>query len=240
MLDSDLCLDALREAIQMDGNPFEIIGTDATNLLAHRWHSLDRETPAKLWWMANRLHPAIARALSVDAKEYGAAYALAPFRLAKIDDKHLILAAWPAPRMLGPFDWDWLGINHVIAWDPVTDAARVIGDPGAHLIGAFPDAETGTLYGSPRQFFTDWMRARAAFFVRWTESRKGEWAHGAVEKDLVPGMLAVGDLEKVRWQPSQLPSDLLTVGIDAARLNRLILKSARIPRARNNQLRVAA
>lgn len=152
----------------------------------------------------------------------------------------MILAAWPAPRMLGPFDWDWLNIAAVIAWDPVADTASLLGDTGPQLIGAFTDDDAGTIYGQPRMFFTDWLRARAAFFARWCQSRQGKWAHGVSEPDLIPGVLAAGDLEAIRWRPTAMPADLTVIGIDPARLNRLLLKSARIPRARADQFRAAA
>ncbi len=236
----ELALEALAVANLMTENPFSIIGPEATNALSARWHMLAKDSSAKRWWDADCEHPAIARALRVDRKEEGAVFALAPFRLARIDDKHMILAAYPAPRILGPVDGDWLNIEHVIAWDPVSDKAAILGDDSPQLTGRFRDTKTGTLFGSPRAFFTEWMRERAAFFVRWCASRNGAWAHGAVETDLVPGMLAIGNPEKIRWRPTSMPADLTCIGIDAGKLNRLLLKSAHIPRAHNHNLRAVA
>lgn len=209
-----------------------------SNTVSSTLHALAKETPGKVWWNAEAGHPAIARALRIDPTQLGAAYALTPFRLYRDGARHLILAAHPAPRHLGPFDWDWLGIETVIAWDPRTDTAQVFGDPEPQTVGTFANAPN--LYGSPREFFTDWLRARAQFFVLWRQSRRGEWAHGATETDLCPGVLALGSIDQIRWRPADMPPDLTTIGIDAASLNRALIRAARIPRAHNAGMRAAA
>ena len=204
------------------------LSVDDINALSARLYALNKDCPGKTWWDADPMHPAICRALRIDPQEEGAVFAKAPFRLAKIDDRHVILAAYPAPRLLGPVDGEWLNIEAVVAWDPRTDEASVLGDLEPQLIGATAE---GTIFGSARAFFTAWLHARAAFFVRWIASRKGDWAHGAIEHDLAPGALAVGPIDAIQWNPSALPAELRAVAIDPAKLNRALLKAARIPRA---------
>lgn len=236
MLDDAYAADSLNRigAIDLDDEQ----AVEVQNIVSAHQHALSKDTPAKTWWHADYAHPAIARALHVDPGQLGARYALAPFRLWKDGERHLILAAYPAPRCLGPVDWDWLGIQSVIAWEPRTDAAFVLGDPVAQLVGTF--ANQPALYASPRDFFTDWMRARAEFFVRWLNSRRGEWAHGATERDDLPGMLAIGPLDQIRWNPSSMPENIECVGLDPAVLNRALLRAARVPRAHQAGVRAVA
>lgn len=212
---------------------------DDINDLSARLYALNRETPGKVWWDADPMHPAIARALRINPAEEGAVFAKAPFRLAQIEGRHVILAAYPAPRMLGPVDGDWLSIERVIAWDPRTDEATVLGDSEPQMVGRLTE-ETPALYASPRAFFTAWLRARAAFFVLWCQSRAGTWTHGAPEHDLIPGALAIGPIDAIQWRPSTLPANIETVGVDAAKLNRALLRAARVPRAHNSSLRAVA
>lgn len=197
-----------------------------------------KQTPAKTWWEQDIFHPAIARALKVDRSEMGGVFALAPFRLFHDGEKHVILAPFPAPRMLGPVDHDWLDIATVIAWNPQDDTAEIMGDVQPQLVGNFDDSEQGTIFSSPRDFFTQWMMDRAAFFVRWMQSRKGEWAHGATERDLTPGKLAVGDINKIRW--SGLPDTIHCRGLSTQEVNRAILRQANLPRAVSQNQRMVA
>jgi hypothetical protein len=194
-------------------------------------HALGKESPAKAWWEAPGWHPAIGRALRIDRREAGAVYALAPFRLLRLEDRHVIAAAWPAPRMLDDPDFDWLGIESVIAWDPVGRTTEVLGDPAPQIVGTFTNEPA--LFGDTHAFFVAWARRRAVFFQRWLDSRTGKWAHTAPERDEVPGCLAVGALEKIRWSPASLPETLNVVGLDAGKLNKVLLKAARVPRAVN-------
>lgn len=233
MRDIDLCLDALAFA-ELDRDDT----IEAQNVVSAHFHALERGTPAKEWWGADATSPAIARALRIDIGQTGAPFALLPFRLFHDGDRHVILAAHPTPRALGPFDWDWLGIDTVIAWDPVTDTAYVRGDVGPRLVGTFKTRDDGTLFANPRDFFTQWMRARAEFFVRWCESRKGQWAHGATETDLAPGKLIVGEIAKADL--TGLPQTIHCRGIDPRLVNQAVLRRAQLPRAVGQNLRIAA
>jgi hypothetical protein len=234
MRDVDAALEVLAFA------PHELTAEEAieaNNIVSAHFHALERDTPAKTWWNADANHPAIARALRIDRQALGAPYALIPFRLWNDGERHVILAAHPTPRCLGPVDLDWLGIESVIAWDPRKDTATLLPADDA-LVGNFGATDAGTLFASPRDFFTEWMRARAAFFVRWCESRRGEWAHGAIEFDLAPGKLIVGDVEKTTL--SGLPETLHCRGIAPQQVNRAIIKRANLPRAVSQEIREVA
>lgn len=211
----------------------ESLTIDGSNLVSSYWHDLKRDTPARTWWMAasHMDNRAVSRALRVNPKDEGAAFGLLPFRLAKLDGRWNVLAAWPCPRSLGPLDMDWLGIEQVLAWDPVTDSVALLGDSEPALFGGFTDDDAGSLFGSPREFFLAWVNARAEFYVRWRMALMREWAHGAEERDLVPGALLVGEPKDIRWRPHSLPAALTCVGIDPTKVNRAILRAAHLPRA---------
>lgn len=208
------------------------------NALSTLLYMRRKETPAKTWWNCEPWHPAIGRALKIDRTQEGGVFALAPFRLWHDGERHLVLAAHPAPRMLGPLDDDWLEIANVIAWDPTTDKASIVGDDNPALVGHFTDREEGTLFASPREFFTAWAIERAQFFARWVAERKGTWAHPAPERDLVPGKLAIGNLDKITW--AGLPRTVHARGINPQALNKAILRQAHLPRAVAQEQRYVA
>lgn len=234
MRDIDLCLDALAMGEELDAET----RIEAQNVISTHFHGLGKDTPAKTWWECPDWHPAIGRALRINREDEGAPFALLPFRLHHDGERHLVLAAHPAPRCLGPFDWDWLGIETVIAWDPQTDRASILGDDAPALVGRFADREEGTLFRSPREFFTTWAIERAQFFARWCATSKGAWAHPTPERDMVPGKLALGDLAKIQW--SGLPATIHSRGINPATLNKAILRQANLPRAVAQEQRFAA
>lgn len=202
---------------------------DEVNELSQLWFARSKDTPAKMWWYADLWHPATGRALNMDRSEFAGVYALAPFRLARIDEKVLVLAAYPAPRIFDPIDEDWLGIDAVIAWNPVDDTATVLGDVEPQLVGSFH--EDSSLFASPRAFFQRWAQKRAAYAVQRQMVAGKDWHHPPIEGDLVPGALIIGKPSEIRWTNFDLPRDLEVVGISALAVNRAILRSARVPRA---------
>lgn len=223
--------DAVLFALPADGDPFEnALGDDieARNAVSAYWHALTKDSPGKTWWNAEIGHPAIYRALKVDRADPVAAYAVAPFRLAKIENKHLILCAWPSLPMLSECR-DWLGIDQVIAWNPTNNSAQILGDIAPQTVGAFPQADTGTVFASPFAFFRALIEERAAFAAAYLASKSAHWQTAPTEK-FAPGLLIVGDPDKVRWRPSDLPPVLECVGIDPGKVNKAIFKSARLPR----------
>lgn len=204
---------------------------EARNLISAHFHALGKDSPGKMWWHAEAMHPAIFRALRIDRNEEAALFAAQPFRLHRADGMVRILVALPAPRILGPVDMDWLGIDTVLSWDPLTDTAEVLDDAGTGLAGSIRrDLDTLTVYGSPFAFF----RALAEDRAQWAVARQmiaGDWRHKPTEPDFSPGLLVIGELDKVRWPLHHMPADVLTHGIDAKALNRVLLRQARIPRA---------
>jgi hypothetical protein len=238
MRDLDIATRALASAIFAEDGPFDALGPDATNLLSRHWRDLDRDSPAKVWNALPFNHPAIARALKIDKSDPTATFALLPFRYHRADTGHRILAAWPTPRTLGPSDDDWLGIDVVLSWCPVTNAVEVLGDSVPQLVGAFRDDATA-LFSDPLAFFHAWMRRRAAFLVQWQQAARTAWQSKPLEPDLAPGCLMVGAADAIRWRAHDLPATLECVGVDPARVNRAILKAAQLPRA-VNAMRAAA
>lgn len=229
-----LCIEAMAHAA-MIGEP---LSPEIANHVSQYAYALKANTPAKEWWHCAATHPAIARALKIDRSETGGVYALAPFRIFHDGVRHLILAAYPCPRILGPIDMDWLGIQSVLAWNPVDDTAEIFGDGTPGLFGAEGEGcENFTLYASPRAFLTDWAIQRAHAYVRLTQLRQNAWAD-AEDRDAAPGALACGPIDKIRL--TNLPRDFAVQGFDPTELNRTIIKQARLPRAYAYQNRAAA
>lgn len=189
---------------------------------------IERDTPARMWWHADFDHPAIAGAFSIKRSEEGAVYALAPFRIASVNGRLMIIAAYPAPRILGPVDTDWLNIEAIIAWNPNTDEAHIIGDAQPQMVGDL--THEPTIYASPRAFFFEWLKRRAAFYVRWSMAKGGKWKHGHTERDIVPGGLVIGDPADVRWRPSTMPENVTCIGLDARRIRGALIRAAHVPR----------
>lgn len=202
---------------------------DTINAESAYWYALSKDTPARQWWNLEPGHPAVGRALQIDPNEYAASYALAPFRVGRIDGKAMVLAAYPAPCLFTPYDEDWLRVETVIAWNPVDDTAVILGDTEAQIVGSFRD--DNSLYASPREFFQTWAQRRAAYAVQRQMAEGKEWAAVPAELDLAPGCLLIGKPEAVRWSSYQIPRDLECVGLDATRVNKAILRSANLPRA---------
>lgn len=200
------------------------------NSLSEYLYALKKDAPGKVWWNADFENRApIYRQLRFDPADYGAAYAIVPFRIAKIEDKAVILAAHPTPDTLDP-DPDWLNIETVFAWDPLTDTAAILSDDVPQLAGKLTD-EAHDIYASPRTFFQAWAIRRATFFGRREANKAKDWHVAVREQDQVPGALLIGKLSEARINPFQMPEHIECHGIDPRELNRAILKAARLPRA---------
>jgi hypothetical protein len=201
---------------------------EAMNAFIIEQHSIAKDCPAKTWWHLAHDHPAIARALRIERAESSAWYALAPFRYAKIDGRHLILAAHPPPRIFEALDPDWLGIETVIAWEPTTGAVMVMDDDRPQIVGTVTETDA-TIYADPRAFFTAWMRQRAWYFTARVQAMARKFAAIPAEPDLLPGALIVGDPDKIAWPIHSMPDRFTCVGIDPKTVNRAILKFAKLP-----------
>lgn len=200
------------------------------NSLSAYWYALSKETPGKAWWRARAMHDAVFRALRIDRHELGAIYAAIPFRLARIDDKPVILAAYPAPRCFAPIDENWLNIESVLAWDPVGGGTFIMGDPDGRAFGALDDG-ANQMHTDPLTFFQTWASRRAAFAVKRQALSAKAWTTPPSEHDEIPGALLIGALDKVKFNPAAMPQHIECVGLDPRDLNRAILRAARLPRA---------
>lgn len=197
----------------------------------------ERMSPAKRWFHAPTDRAPVYRALRLDPADPAAPYAVLPFRLAKNDeDQWRIFAAWPCPLTFCPAgedNWtgdDWLGIEHVISWDPNRDTAELVGDSDSMLVGTLDEADkANTIYASPRTFFQGWAIRRAQYLTT-RQTTAAHWSVPPRERDEVPGALLIGDLDKIRLRTADLPAHIETQGIDPKALNRAIIRAAQLPR----------
>jgi hypothetical protein len=238
-LDELAWLQSMRAIASEDFNPFELLDIDHANAISAYFHALKKDSPAKTWFFATFEHAAIYRAMKVDPSDPASFYACAHLRLWRdVDGKALILAAHPAPGLI-PEAADWLGIDAVLAWNPVDDTAYVMGDPAPQLFGGFTSPEVGAIYASPFTFLRAWTEARARFWTEWTSAQGLAWRAAPVERDQVPGTLMLGGINDIAWVPSALPHDLTCVGLDSSKINKAIIKAAKLPFAVNG-MRAAA
>lgn len=217
------------EQITLLNDICEPIPADAFNDLFATLHAREKDSPAKVWWHAESMHPAIFKALKMDRAEDGAIYAAAAFRLYRTEDSAAILCAFPAPRILENGDPDWLGIETVLAWNPRTDTAYVLGDPVPQVIGRVPTDEPLHIHASPFAYLRALAEARARWFVM-RRVVQGDW-HAVTEPDLTPGLLLIGDPAKVSWPIHAMSGDITVHDIDARAFNNALIRQARIPRA---------
>jgi len=192
-------------------------------------HARSKDTPGKTFWNAEAMHPAIFRALKMDAKETGAVYAAAAFRLHRTPDGPRILCAMPALAILEQGDDDWLNIEEVVSWNPVNNTATVLGEAGPILFGHTHETEPLHVFASPFAYMRHVAETRAQWFV-YRAQVNGQW-HIASEPTQTPGLLLIGQPNEVRWPLHAMPTDITVHGIDARAFNNQLLRQARIPRA---------
>lgn len=204
---------------------------DGLNDLYATLHARAKDSPAKTFWHAQAMHPAIYRALNIDPAETGAPFASLAFRLHRDEHGARILWAYPTPMFYGDAPDDWLGIETVLAWYPHLNRVEVIGDIGPRIIGPISEG-TAIIFADPFAFFRAHAEARAQWFANMIEASEWRAFH---EIDLTPGALVIGDIDKLHWPVRSMPVDIICHGIDPAKLNRTLLKQARIPRARASQ-----
>lgn len=209
----------------------------------HAWvHAIEKNTPAKRWWDAQAMHPAIFRALRMDRSEDGAVYAAMPFRLARDGEgNHCILVALPCPRFFEGDD-DHLSIDTVLAWYPDRGAVRNLYDDASdQLIGEVAHDEPAHVFADPFSFFRALAEARARWVTRFLLSADQAWRRAPREPRHIPGLLLLGSADKVRWSSHSISGELRCHGIDARAVNRAILRQSNLPRAiPADQMRAAA
>lgn len=224
-------MEALTAQIEVGTHWREALDPEIMNILSAYWFAQDKDTPGKTWWNATAQHPAIFRAMRIDPADPASVYAIAHLRITRIDGAPFILAAYPTPRILGPLDLDWLEIDQVLAWNPVTDQAHILSDPNPQLFGPLND-DQAAIHASPFAYLRSWCEARARFFVEWQGSHGQAWRGVPNEPDLAPGALMVGRANDIPWCPSAMPDALQVHGIDPTIINKAILRAARLPFAR--------
>jgi len=202
-------------------------------------HAKAKDTPARRWADANFEHPSIGRALGIDRAQSGGPFALFPFRVMRIDEVAHVCAAWPCPRTIGAMD-DHLGIEALIAWNPVDNAVQIVGDAQPQVVGPMVDHYgAARLFGQPRLYFQEWARNRARFWGFVLADAGKSWRAKIEEPDLAPGALVVGPVSQVRWNPTTMPDHIECVGVDASEINKAVFKAMRMPRFTNG-MRAAA
>jgi hypothetical protein len=200
------------------------------NSVSEYLYALRKDCPGKTWWNADFVNRApVYRALRINQEEEGAGYAITPFRVHNLNGRWLILAAYPAPHVFEPTP-DWFEIDTVIAWDPNSDAASLLGDPVPQLAGNLTE-QANQIHASPRAFFQAWAMRRAQFATQRQTAQERRWHISPRERDDVPGALLIGELAKVRLNPSDMPAHIECVGVDPKELNKAIMRAARLPRA---------
>ncbi len=184
-------------------------------------------TPADQWMHLDPDHPAIARAFGLPQDASGARFALYPFRVNRIEGVWHVLAAWPCPRTIGALDTDASGVLSVIAWNPSDNTHRLIGDQQPQLVGRIDRdfSDQATIYGNAQQFFRAWIANRLAFW------RNMKTQGLALEPDIVPGALAVGDIRHIRLPLTVMPERITCVGINPGAVNHRIHELAKLPHA---------
>lgn len=218
----------------------DIDAPDPVNALFATLYARSKDCPGKTFWDADAMHPAIFRALRMDRSEEGAVYAAAAFRLHRSEEGAAILFAWPSLHYLGDLEDDWLGIEAVLAWDPVTDTATVLGDAAANLFGTCNSNETLTVFASPFAYLRHIAEMRAQFWTFRRMAMADNW-HAVAEPTAPDGLLALAPPDKIRWPLAELPDDIRLQGISAKAFNTALLRQARIPRATEaHSMKVAA
>lgn len=218
----------------------ETTAPDFMNPIHALMHARAKDSPAKRWWHAQAMHPAIFRALRLDPKESGAVYAAMPFRLSRDGEGNArILVALPCPLIT---DDDWLEIETVLAWYPQTGKIIDLEDAEPHhLVGELPNdlAEPTHVFAEPFAFFRAMAEARAQWLTSFFANADAVWKRQLTEPRHVPGFLVIGNVEKIRWPA--LTSEIHCHGIDPRKVNHAILRQSTLPRAiAAHNLRIAA
>lgn len=190
-------------------------------------------TPGRTWlsskWSANRA--SICRALKINPSEAGATYATAPFVVLRHDETNWIAGAIGIWGAFKPSTWSVDQILAVILWNPKTGELRLLNEDAPALVTPCSRELRMTVYADGFAFFRAWADQRAATLTRIRAANGARHATFAEPTDSdIPGALAIGDLDKIDWRLIEAPVLVAGPGTDARKLNRAILRSARLPR----------
>lgn len=196
-------------------------------------------SPALAWSLApyELGRRTIMRALQIDPAEQFAGYATNAFRIiSTAEDETWIAGAIGAPpsfdakRLLA---WSHLEIRDIVLWNPRTNALRILGQPQhAHMLVTPDHLDTRvTVYGEGQSLFRAWAdkRAQTAAAIISAKANAHVIPVEPADSDL-PGVLALGELHRLAWLDLNATVLVAGPGIDAAKLNKAIFRSARLPK----------
>lgn len=166
-----------------------------------RWMASDE--PSQAWLRASSAMWAgsrkplrwMARHLRIDPDDPRAWFALAGFAPLEIADAWHIAAAVPAPD---PFSSDSLPGETVVAVDPETGKASVLGDPAPALVAPSPQPESLFIHTDPLKWLRHWADERVVFL----ETRRDMIARSRIVPTFSaqpPTALAIGSIDEVPW-----------------------------------------
>jgi hypothetical protein len=194
--------------------------------------------PARAWAEVpyKRGRGAIFKALRIDPTEPLAGYATNAFRILETGEGEAWMAGAvgcpPSFNISAVLSWDHTAIRDIILWNPRTGALRVLGEPDPTLI--MPDADDGrvTVFGEGFAFFRAWADRRAENGTRIVAALRSR--HAAITSEPadggLPGVLAIGDLNRMPWTLVGATTLVAGPGVDAAKLRSAIFHAARLPR----------
>jgi hypothetical protein len=194
--------------------------------------SLKSDSPSRTWDRATPKSKSVARVLKLDLDDPVTWYAMHPFRLAKVDDEHRVIVAFPPPAITVGLWWH-TDIETVLSWDPRANTVTVLGDPAAQLIHGNIYTDVLNIYTNPFTFFRKWVEARAMWRTKYLDARNGKWSHPVKENPLdLPGALIVGDPREIRWPQQAMPETINCVDCDRQAVMGSIFRSAGVPNIR--------
>ncbi len=205
--------------------------------LAAQWRRLVLYAGPEVEWAAADHHAAIFRALQIDPRDPVSLYATLMCRLMRIDGKPVIVVAYPCPRTFVETEtfeesFPWMVIKDLIIWDPTSNQARPFETFNPGLKGAFPEGDVGKVYGDPKAWLQDWARSRAQWLIHRNAIAAQQWTKPPEEPDHCPGVLMLGDPDKIHWPAFEMPRNIEVIGAPAAQINKAIMRSAQLPRVR--------
>jgi hypothetical protein len=161
------------------------------------------DSPARAWQRASfamATDPAkprgwMARLLRIDVQDERTWFALAGFAPMEIEGVWHIAATVPATN---PFDPDEFPCGDVVAVNPATNTAQIVGEAGPALVLPRPQPESIFIHLDPMRWLREWADAR----VIWLEQRRQAISGARIVPTFngePPSGLAIGDINAIRW-----------------------------------------
>ena len=137
----------------------------------------------------------MARQLRIDPDDERTWFALAGFAPMEIDGDWHIAAICPAPD---PFDPDCFSTGDVVAVNPETGAARLLGEPGPVLVLPRPQPESLFIHVNALRWLREWADERVLHFERRRQALSGTRIVPTFFGE-PPSALAIGDIDRINW-----------------------------------------